>query len=102
MGRREYLRVAGLEPARPCDRQILSLLRLPFRHTRVVTGLFMPRPAGDQPPVRRPIRGGNILADGDRQCLVGDRPYPAEPSSSGRDRGLAGGAMAFPSSIRCG
>lgn len=31
--------VAGLEPARGCPRQILSLLRLPFRHTglRVVT-----------------------------------------------------------------
>ncbi len=25
--------VAGLEPARGCPRQILSLLRLPFRHT---------------------------------------------------------------------
>ena len=25
--------VAGLEPARGCPRQILSLMRLPFRHT---------------------------------------------------------------------
>lgn len=28
------VRVAGLEPARPIGRQILSLLRLPFRHIR--------------------------------------------------------------------
>jgi hypothetical protein len=31
---RLMVRVAGLEPARGCPRQILSLLRLPFRHTR--------------------------------------------------------------------
>ena len=28
------MQVAGLEPARCCHRQILSLLRLPFRHIR--------------------------------------------------------------------
>lgn len=28
-----FMPVAGLEPARGCPRQILSLLRLPFRHT---------------------------------------------------------------------
>ena len=27
--------VAGLEPARSCPRQILSLMRLPFRHTSI-------------------------------------------------------------------
>ena len=27
--------VAGLEPARGCPRQILSLMRLPFRHTGI-------------------------------------------------------------------
>jgi hypothetical protein len=25
--------VVGLEPTQPCDQQILSLVRLPFRHT---------------------------------------------------------------------
>ena len=30
-----FMPVAGLEPARGCPRQILSLLRLPFRHTGV-------------------------------------------------------------------
>ena len=28
--------VAGLEPARPCERGILSPLRLPFRHTSIL------------------------------------------------------------------
>ena len=28
--------VAGLEPARPCERGILSPLRLPFRHTSMM------------------------------------------------------------------
>ena len=31
----QIMLVAGLEPARGCPRQILSLLRLPFRHTGV-------------------------------------------------------------------
>ena len=30
------VRTAGLEPALPCEKQILSLLRLPFRHVRLV------------------------------------------------------------------
>ena len=30
---KDLLPVAGLEPARGCPRQILSLMRLPFRHT---------------------------------------------------------------------
>jgi hypothetical protein len=29
--------VVGLEPTQPCDQQILSLVRLPFRHTPKLT-----------------------------------------------------------------
>ena len=32
--------VAGLEPARGCPQQILSLPRLPFRHTGFFTTVF--------------------------------------------------------------
>ena len=32
---KDLMPVAGLEPARGCPRQILSLMRLPFRHTGV-------------------------------------------------------------------
>jgi len=35
ISRRALVRVAGLEPARPYGQQILSLQRLPFRHTRL-------------------------------------------------------------------
>ena len=34
MGRYVLVRVKGLEPPRPFGQQILSLPRLPFRHTR--------------------------------------------------------------------
>ena len=30
-----FMQVVGLEPTRCCHRQILSLMRLPFRHTCV-------------------------------------------------------------------
>ncbi len=30
------MRMVGLEPTRCCHRQILSLLRLPFRHIRAL------------------------------------------------------------------
>ena len=36
---RTLVRAAGLEPALPCEKRILSPLRLPFRHAR--TGLVV-------------------------------------------------------------
>jgi hypothetical protein len=35
------VRTAGLEPAFPVGRQILSLLRLPFRHVRILANAKM-------------------------------------------------------------
>ena len=32
---KKLVRVKGLEPPLPCGKQILSLPRLPFRHTRI-------------------------------------------------------------------
>ena len=50
------VRVAGLEPARGCPRLILSQMRLPFRHTRMV-GL---RPGGKTTPRGKFGRSGGI------------------------------------------
>ena len=48
MGRYVLVRVKGLEPPRPFGQQILSLPRLPFRHTRAVPQpcrqIYMARP----------------------------------------------------------
>ena len=39
---KSLVRTAGLEPALPFEKQILSLLRLPFRHVRVRSALAQP------------------------------------------------------------
>ena len=49
------VRVVGLEPTRACARQILSLLRLPFRHTRAAPPVYLWRATG-------PSRGVNFSA----------------------------------------
>lgn len=37
---KKVVRTAGLEPALPDGKQILSLLRLPFRHVRSCVDIF--------------------------------------------------------------
>ncbi len=48
----------GLEPSHPCGRQILSLLRLPFRHPGVPTSPRVYVPAGRQGKV---VFGGAVM-----------------------------------------
>jgi hypothetical protein len=47
------VRTAGLEPALPCGKQILSLLRLPFRHVRCEVSQSSRNPSLGSPPRAR-------------------------------------------------